>query len=117
MALLPSSTILNFLGFHPSGDLGPLTMYTSRRNKMVAYLKSPPKEPPTYYQIRQRNRFRLAGAAWTALPPATRQEWNTAANRTGAAITGYNLFTYYQLTHDRAAILTIEHQTGTQLIP
>ena len=117
MAIPTAPFIPRLLGLSPTGDLGPLTIYTNKRGRIVAYPKAPPKEPPTYWQKRMRNRFRLSGNAWRNTPKAKQKQWQLAAHRTGAAITGYNLFLYYQLTNDLATIQTIQRQTFTTLIP
>lgn len=117
MALIPGSPLITILGFRPTGDLGPLTIYTAANGTIVAYLKAPPKEPPTYYQQRQRNRFRLCGWLWDQLAQEKRDQWNLAAARTNAAIHGYGLFTYWQMTKDLPPIRTIERQTFTRLVP
>lgn len=116
MLLAPDWPILNLLGLRPTGDLGPLTGYTSKRGKPVWFLKAPPKEPPTDVQRHCRNRFRLAAFAWTQLDDQARADWTSAQDLAHLNITGYNLFIYWQLTKDAAAIRTIEHQTGLHLI-
>jgi len=115
--IAPKAKMLNLLGFRPSGDLGPLTGYTSKRGKPVWYLKAPPKEPPTGYQIHYRNVFRLVAMAWKGLPTWQRTNWLAAARRASLRITGYNLFLWYYHTRDTAVIRTIEHQTGISLLP
>lgn len=105
------------MGFRPTGDLGPLTGYTSKRGIGVWYLKAPPKEPPTGYQTHYRNLFRLVAEAWQSLPEAKRTDWLDAARRASLRITGYNLFLWYYHTRDIACIRTIEHQSGLKLIP
>jgi len=117
MTKLTGRFIPALLGFRPTGDLGPLTIYTSKRGKIVAYPKAPPTSPPTFHQLRNRNRFRLVALLWSNLLPAERNQWTLAAHRTGASITGYNLFVFYQMTHDEPPIRTIERQTHTTLLP
>jgi hypothetical protein len=109
--------LLRFLGYSVVGDLGPYTFYTSKRHGIVWFTKSPPKEPPSILQVRQRNLFRLVGYAWRSLAPTQRTAWETAAIRTGAACTGYNLFTAALLRPDPAWILTLERQSHLQLYP
>jgi hypothetical protein len=45
-----------------------------------------------------------------------RRNWEQAAKKAGLKITGYNLFTYWQLTHDRPTIRTVERQSGIPLV-
>jgi len=112
---LPYGT-LKLLGFNPSGDLGPLTAYTSRRHGTVWFSKSPPMKPPSDHQIRQRDRFRFAALAWRSLDDQTRQRWHDAARLARLIVHGYTLFIYWQLVRDRAALRTIELQSGCTLI-
>lgn len=110
-------TILKYLGYNATGDLGPWTFYTSKRKGLVFFVKAPPLEPPTLRQSHQRNKFRIVGMLWRSLHPSLREAWTATQDRANLNITGYNLFTYYILKHDRAAIETIEHQTGLTLLP
>lgn len=116
MLIAPNNRFLNLLGWRPTGDLGGLTGYTSKRGRGVWFLKAPPKEPPTDVQRHCRNKFRLAAFAWTQLDDQARAAWTSAQDLAHMNITGYNLFIYWQLTKDEAAIRTIEHQTGLVLL-
>ena len=107
--------ILTLLGFKVQGDLGPITCYTSRQNKVVWYLKAPPTKPASWLQTRQRNLFRYAGFAWQGLTPFGRFLWKCAALDAHLRITGYDLFTYLCTTGDEEAIKTVERQTGIEL--
>ena len=117
MEIATKTKMLNLLGLRPTGDLGPLTGYTTKRGRGVWYLKAPPKEPPTGYQIHYRNLFRLVAMTWQALPRSKRDDWLDAARRASLRITGYNLFLWYYHTRDLAVIRTVEHQTGFSLLP
>ena len=46
MVMTPEDIMLSFLGFGATGDLGPLTVYTNKRGKLVWFLKAPPTCPP-----------------------------------------------------------------------
>lgn len=115
--LTPTSPVLTLCGMGPTGDLGPLTGYTSKRGKPVWFLKAPPKTPATGWQQKQRNMFRLIARLWHSLTPQQRKDWLAAAVAAGLNITGYNLFVWYQHTLDQAVIKTIEHQSGITLLP
>lgn len=115
--LTPTSKILNVVGFRPTGDLGPLTGYTSKRGKAVWFLKAPPKTPPTGWQRIQRNRFRLIAMLWAQLTPHRQDRWKIAAIKSRLNITGYNLFVWYQYTLDGLVIGTVERQSGITLLP
>lgn len=115
--MLRNEDILRFLGFNTQGDLGPYTFYTSKRKGLVFFQKSPPLEPPSLAQIHQRNKFRITGFIWQALAAEQRATWLKAAHLADLQITGYNLFTYYVLTEDVAAIETVERLARVDLIP
>lgn len=108
--------ILQLIGFNATGDLGTLTAYTSRRQGTVWFNKSPPQKPPSDWQRRQRDRFRLAAIAWRALDEETQLRWHVACRRARLYIHGYNLWTWWQLTRARATLSTIERQSGVTLI-
>ncbi len=113
----PTAKILTFIGLGPTGDLGPLTGYTSKRGKAVWYLKAPPKTPATPWQRQVRNRFRLIAMLWRSLTVQQRFDWQLAAVRARLTITGYNLFVWYQYTKEAPTIHTVERQSGITLLP
>lgn len=104
------------LGLRPTGDLGALTYWTTKRGRVVAILKAPPLNPPSIMQQHMRDQYRLIATQWRALHPNTRAAWLRAAKKARLYVTGYNLFVWYQRTHDRAAIQTIERQTKETLL-
>lgn len=117
MLIAPTHKLLNYLGWQPTGDLGPLTGYTTRRGRGVWYLKAPPKTPATPWQGRERNRFRVIAALWRELEPAQRSNWLRAARAARLSIGGYNLFVWYQYSLDDDAIHTVERQSRITLLP
>lgn len=116
MADQPAENLFNLLGFNVAGDMGPLTFYTSKRGKLTWFAKAPPTSPPTDWQIRQRNKFRLAAAVWSHMEPSEHQQWDLAASRASLCMTGYNLWVHFALIKDTSTIRTIERQTQTSLI-
>jgi len=108
--------VLKLLGFNATGDLGPLTAYTSRRHGTVWFTKAPPLEPASDWQRKQRDRFRLAALAWSKLDEDTRDRWHRACRLAGLYVHGYNLWMYWQLVRNRATIATIERHSGVALI-
>jgi len=110
-------SLFRFLGWNTQGDLGPFTFYTSTRNALVWYLRAPPTKPPTQLQLLQRAAWTAAATAWSAQTDATRANWELASKRAHLRITGLNLWMYWLLMRDDAAIQTIEHQTGLTLLP
>lgn len=112
-----TETLLRFLGFNSSGDLGPWTFYTAKNQALVWYIKAPPLEPPSVLQESQRNAFRLAGYAWRTLSTQEQNKWETVSLQTHLSITGYNLFVFWILRREDAAIETLERLSGIRLIP
>lgn len=112
-----AESYFRFWGWNSQGDWGPWTFYTDQRKGLVYFLKAPPLEPASAWQQSIRNSFRLAAYAWRSIDPDKQADWERAAQRAHLRCTGYNVFTYWSLTHDDAAIHTIERQTGIQLIP
>ena len=114
--LTPKWRTLSLLGLRPTGDLGPLTSYTSKRGIKVWFLKAPPLKPPSPRQLAQRAKFKVVARLWRAIGEAQRQQWRSAERRGRLVITGYNLFLWYHLGGDPNVIRTIERQTNTTLI-
>jgi hypothetical protein len=112
-----STRLLSLLGTVAWGDLGPLTLYRSTRGRIVVYAKTWPEKPPSPWQASQRERFRLAAHFWRTWASPLKPNWERAARRLSLSVTGFDLWMYYSLRADRAAIATIEHQSGLQLLP
>jgi len=107
--------LLKYCGFRPTGDLGPLTAYTTRRNKTTWFLKSPPTKAPSVYQRRQRGRFITIAHLWQQMPPPDRALWLTAAKKANLYLTGYTLWLWFWFHRDRPTIRTIERRTSITL--
>lgn len=107
---------LLLLGFDLTGDIGPLTAYTTNKGRAVLYPRASPLNPPSDAQVIQRDRFTEAAAAYAELTDDTKQKWQQAARRASLRITGYNLWTYYFIRRDKPCIQTICNQTGIDLI-
>jgi hypothetical protein len=110
-----SNNLMRLMGFKLQGDFGPFTCYTSKRNQVIWFIKSPPLEPPTMEQIEQMNLFRFAGFSWKQMSDQERDSWNQATSRANLRISGYNLWTFWICTQDRPAIATVEFQSGILL--
>jgi len=108
---------VRFLGFNTQGDLGPWTFYTDKQKGLVFFVKSPPLEPPSLLQTSVRNKIRLAAYTWRSLSAAQRSDWETASKRCHLQIHGYNLFIFWILRREDAAIHTIERLSNIKLIP
>lgn len=107
--------LVAYLGFQPTGDLGPLTIYTNKRGRTVSFPKAPPLEPATLFQKRQRLRFQFIAEGWQKLSQADKAAWELATKRLSLYCTGYNLFTWWHLKYDWPALNTIQRQSGITL--
>jgi len=107
----------HLFGMQVSGDIGPLTIYTDRHGRKVAYPKSPPKSPPTEMQLQVRGRFSQSQAAYMSLSAADKLDWETLVRRANLCMTGQNLYIHVatMLTFD--FLDTLMHQTGITVTP
>jgi hypothetical protein len=108
--------LFRFLGFSTQGDLGPWTFYTSRRGALVFFRRITHIDSTSELQLISRHAFSAAARAWMTFSKDTKALWERASKKAGLRITGYNLYVYWFCTDDRAAIATIEHQTGINLL-
>ena len=115
MQALPKN-LFPLLGCTTNGDFADVTLYKSRRGRLVIFLKTWPKDPATYHQTVHRNRWRHAGIRWRALPQSVRDDWLRISKRANLNVTGYNIFMYYILNKNIHTIETLEHQTGINVI-
>jgi hypothetical protein len=107
-----ATVFMRIWGFFIQGDWGPLTFWTAENGGLVAFLKAPPRCPPTENQITNRWRFQKIAFFWSTLPQTTRDLFEKLSRRACLRITGYNLFTYYQMRSDPAVVRTLQRQTG-----
>ena len=105
----------NLIGLEVSGDIGYLTIYTDRFGKKVAFPKSPPKEPPSARQVKQRAKFKTAQAAWMQLTKAEKVALEDATLKVSAPLTGQNLYISVHIRNDNADLITFEKQSGIVL--
>lgn len=115
--MIRTEDLVRWMGFNSQGDFGPWTFYTDKQRGLVYYVKSPPLEPPSLLQTSVRNAIRLAAYTWRSLSPEHQDDWERASQRAHLQITGYNLFTFWTLKKDDAAIHTVERLTRIKLIP
>lgn len=98
-----------------TGDIGPLTFYTSQRAKLVAFPRAPPLNPPSPTQEIIREYFREQATAWRNLTNDQRAQWLEAAKRCNLHITGYNLWCWFYRSRNEQQLQTIERQSGITL--
>ncbi len=105
-------SLYELLGHSMQGDLGGMTCYTARNNRVVWFVKSPPLEQASPTQRQIRNLFVANGLVWRAMPAASRQTWHAAADGARLRIHGYNLFVWWMRFRDRGTLKTIERISG-----
>lgn len=105
----------NWLGLNVQGDIGPITLYTSARGKLVGFLRAPPLNPPTAKQQVIRERFQIAATKWREATATTRLQWRQLARKANLGITGYNLWTWFCYTANEASLRSLELTTGQQV--
>lgn len=111
-----SKTLWNWLALNLQGDLADYTCYKAARGDIVFFPKHPPEVPRSLRQAWRRDLFRAAANAWQSLGSPTRANWERATKLAHLGITGYNLWTFWYVTEDQAAIRTIERQSGVTLL-
>lgn len=105
----------SYLGLIVSGDLDGITIYTDRYGRKTAFPKSPPLTPPTFIQLWQRNRFRLAMQTWTMLSRAERQAYVQCVKRLSLCMTSTSLWCGLSLQENLNLYTTIQRQYGQPL--
>lgn len=113
----PSELDPSLLGMHIAGDLGPLTLYQTKRGKVVAFPRAPPKSPPTAAQQLQRFRFRRTVETWHDLSDLQRDSYQQAVNACSLCMTGMNLWIHFCLCWNPAFFATVQRQAGLSLFP
>lgn len=108
---------VGILGFVTWGDIGPLTIYRTKRGRMVFFAKAPPLCPASLAQQANQDLWRLAAVNWKRMDADRRARWELASKRASLSITGYNLFVYWSTTNDTTAVQTVERITGLDLLP
>ncbi len=115
MKTLPPS-LFQFLGVLTNGDYADLTFYTNRRGRLVFFPKTWPKDPATFNQGLNRDRWRHAAWRWRTLSPETRHTWKQLATAANLTISGHNLYMHYILGKGTGTVRTCQRNTGINVI-
>lgn len=108
--------IWQFLGVLTNGDMGPYTFYTSHRKRLVVFLKTWPKDPATYHQTINRDRWRHAALRWQSLRQSTRDAWRDLGKGANLTISGYNLYLHYITGKGTETVKTCQRITGIDVL-
>lgn len=109
-------SIFQFLGVLTNGDAGPYTFYTSRRKRLVIFLKTWPKDPATFHQKLNRDKWRNAAVRWRGLDQSTRDDWETAAKRAHLTISGFNLYIHYMTKRGTATVQAVQRLADVDVL-
>lgn len=109
--------LFTLFGFLVWGDFGPLTMYRSKRGKIVAFAKTWPLKPASPKQAELRQKFKEASHEWNQLTDEQREQWELATKRLSMPMHGYDLYMHWQLQPNDSYVRTIQRQSKTDLIP
>lgn len=113
---MQNPSIFTAWGWNPTGDFGPLTVYTAKNKKPVMFLKAPPKTPATYRQRFIRDRMTFIARYWSMISKEKKEDWERASKRAHLRMTGYNLFQWFWWHNNRTVLRTIERQSGVKLL-
>lgn len=109
-------SIWQFLGVLTNGDLGPYTFYTNKRGHLVVFLKTWPKDPASYNQKLNRDKWRHAALRWQSLDQSVRDLWRDLGYRAHLTISGYNLYMHYITGKGTATVETCQRLTNIDVI-
>ncbi len=101
----------NMMGFNPTGDFGPFTIYTAKNRKPISYIKAPPTAPPTARQVFVRERLKDIATWWAAQTKETKDLWERVSKKARLRMSGYALFQWWHWHHDDAKMAPSLHQT------
>lgn len=116
MAIQPPENLFHLFGLVAWGDIAELTMYKSKRGKVVVFQKSYPEHLPHEGQLHQQAKFTAASQAWRSAPLDVRAGWEAVTKRLSLPMTGYNLWMAWHLDPDPPAFATLRQQTGINLV-
>lgn len=106
---------LPLLGLYVAGDLADWTLWTTKRGRIVWAPRSPPRQPPTAAQLKQRARFAVAQQTWAAISSTLKAAWEQAMITCDLDMTGQNAVMSLALNPDPDALASINKRTGLNL--
>ena len=116
MAHTFDKSLLNLIGFVAWGDLGELTMYRSRRGKLVAFKKTYPDKPVSPEAEAIKTSFKIASLLYRLHGSAARQAWIHTPIRLSLCLAGGALFNMAIRSPDYLTLRTLGRHARTDLI-
>jgi len=108
--------MFTFLGLEISGDLGDVTMWRTRRGKIVCYPRTVPGKVPSIAQQNHRQHFRESVARWMLLTNCEKQHYEDASRKCSLPMTGHDLWIRWTFAGTIAEAQTIERLAGVKLV-
>lgn len=105
----------NLIGLIVSGDLGRLTIYTSKRLKKVWFPITDPPNPPTDLQVWTRQKFSNASKLYRCLSDDERSQLKRCCKKLALVCTGPALWTCLCFRPDETFRQTLQRQSGISL--
>lgn len=109
--------LIPYAGLAVMGDVGDLTVWTNKNNRIIIAPRSPPCKPPTAAQSRQRARFALAMQHWRAETDQARADWEKLVNALSLCAVGQNVYISLSLCPDDDALETANRRANLSLSP
>jgi len=106
----------SLFGLFYAGDIGDITIYRSKRGKVVAFAKTWPVKEATPRQYFQRLRFRAAMQTWQSMHPSDQEDYERVVQKLSLCLTGMNLWIKFCLKPDPALFQTLQRQAGVILV-
>ena len=116
MAHTFNRSLSNLIGYVAWGDLGELTMYRSRRGKLVAFTKTYPDKPVSPEAEAIKTSFQIAHTLYALHGDTARQQWQRTPQRLSLCLSGGSLFNMAIRLPDYSSIRTLERQARTRLV-
>lgn len=107
--------MFSLLGHTISGDLGDMTIWRTRRGRIVSYPRTVPGTVPSPPQQNHRAHFRESAARWKLLPAQARADYEAVSLRLSLPMTGYNIWIRWTFAGSKREAQTLMHQTGITL--
>ncbi len=105
----------NLLGLAVSGDIGDVTIYKNKNQKVVVFPKDMRQDKQSARRLEQQSRFKIAQSNWSALTNQEKQDLEKMSKILYLPATGQNVYISVQLRDDVEGYETLSRQSGVEL--
>ncbi len=105
----------NLIGLAVSGDVGDVTIYRNKNQKVVVFPKDMRQDKQSARRLEQQSRFRIAQSNWSALTNQEKQDLEKMSKILYLPATGQNVYISVQLRNDVEGYETLSRQSGVDL--